>query len=115
VNNNDGTWNWTPAANDTTGVTFSYNVTDGTASVAQTATLDLTPVDNNPNRFYWDPAVGGNGHYYEFVNSDVTWDAAFRGAALKTYAGQLGYLVTVTSDELDFCWVECRNNLGGGK
>jgi Ca2+-binding RTX toxin-like protein len=99
VNNNDGTWNWTPAANDTTGVTFSYNVTDGTASVAQTATLDLTPVDNNPNRFYWDPAVGGNGHYYEFVNSDVTWDAAFRGAALKTYAGQLGYLVTVTSDD----------------
>jgi Ca2+-binding RTX toxin-like protein len=48
VNNNNGTWTWTPAANDTTGVTFTYNVTDGTASVAQTATLDLTPVNDAP-------------------------------------------------------------------
>ena len=48
VANNNATWTWTPAANDTTGVTFTYKVTDGTASVAQTATLDLTPVNDAP-------------------------------------------------------------------
>ena len=48
VANNNATWTWTPAANDTTGMTFTYNVTDGLASVAQTATLDLTPVNDAP-------------------------------------------------------------------
>ena len=48
VDNLDGTWSYTPAANDDTGVTFSYNVSDGAASVAQTATLDLTPVNDAP-------------------------------------------------------------------
>ncbi len=42
VDNGDGTWTFTPAANDDTSVSFSYSVSDGSASVAQTATLDLT-------------------------------------------------------------------------
>ena len=48
VNNNDGTWSYTPAANDDTNVSFSYTVTDGSASVAGSATLDITPVDDTP-------------------------------------------------------------------
>ena len=32
VNNGDGSWSYTPAANDDTGVTFSYSVTDGSLS-----------------------------------------------------------------------------------
>ncbi|WP_071673443.1 cadherin-like domain-containing protein [Nioella nitratireducens] len=34
ADNGDGTWTYTPAANDDTGVTFAYSVSDGTASVA---------------------------------------------------------------------------------
>ena len=48
VDNNNGTWTYTPAANDDTAVSFSYTISDnGTApnSVAGTATLDITPVD----------------------------------------------------------------------
>ena len=48
VDNLDGTWTFTPAANDTTDVTFSYDVTDGIASVATTATMDLLPVNDFP-------------------------------------------------------------------
>ncbi len=48
VDNGDGTWTFTPAANDDTSVSFSYSVSDGSASVAQTATLDLTPVNDAP-------------------------------------------------------------------
>lgn len=49
VNNNDGTWTYTPAPNDDTAVAFSYQVTDGVAApVAATATLDITPVNDAP-------------------------------------------------------------------
>ena len=56
VNNNNGTWSYTPALNDDTSVSFSYTITDnGTTngaadpkSVAGTATLDITPVNDAP-------------------------------------------------------------------
>ena len=49
ADNHDGTWTYTPAANDDTGVTFSYTVDDGhNGSVAASATLDLTPVNDAP-------------------------------------------------------------------
>ena len=49
VNNGNGTWSYTPAANDDTAVTFSYAVTDGVAApVATSATLDITPVNDAP-------------------------------------------------------------------
>ncbi|MBL8378811.1 MAG: cadherin-like domain-containing protein [Burkholderiales bacterium] len=48
VNNGDGTWNYTPAANDDTGVSFTYTVTDGGLSVEGTANLDITPVNDAP-------------------------------------------------------------------
>jgi VCBS repeat-containing protein len=48
VDNGDGTWTFTPDADDDTDVTFSYQVSDGQVSVAQTATLDLTPVNDAP-------------------------------------------------------------------
>ena len=40
VDNGDGTWDYTPAANDDTGVSFTYTVSDGTDTVAGSATLD---------------------------------------------------------------------------
>ena len=49
VDNGNGTWSYTPAANDDTSVTFSYAVTDGIAApVATSATLDITPVNDAP-------------------------------------------------------------------
>ena len=56
TDNGDGTWDFTPASNDDTSVTFSYTITDdGTTdgaadprSVTGSATLDLTPVNDAP-------------------------------------------------------------------
>ena len=48
LDNGDGTWTYTPAANDDTSVSFSYNVTDGTDSVSGSATLDIMPDDDAP-------------------------------------------------------------------
>ncbi len=39
----------------------------------------------------------GTGHYYEFVNSNLSWTAAKPVAAARTYYGLQGYLATVTS------------------
>ena len=36
IDNGDGTWSYTPALNDDTSVSFSYSITDGSASVAGT-------------------------------------------------------------------------------
>ncbi|RVD39104.1 tandem-95 repeat protein [Mesorhizobium sp. M4A.F.Ca.ET.020.02.1.1] len=54
--NGDGTWTYTPDADDDTSVSFSYTITDdGTTnggadplSVAGSATLDITPVNDGP-------------------------------------------------------------------
>src|SRR5207248_3252332 len=49
VDNHDGTWSYSPALNDDTAVSFSYSVTDGVAApVADSATLDITAVDDAP-------------------------------------------------------------------
>ena len=48
VDNGDGTWSYTPAANDNSGVSFSFNIDDGTTSTGSTATLDITPVNDAP-------------------------------------------------------------------
>ena len=48
VDNGNGSWTYTPAANDDTGVSFSYSITDGSLSVAGSATLDITPVNDAP-------------------------------------------------------------------
>ena len=48
VDNHDGTWTYTPAANDDTGAVFNYTVSDGELSASSTATLDLTPVNDAP-------------------------------------------------------------------
>src|SRR5881394_3311125 len=49
VNNGNGTWTYTPAADDDTSVSFSYTINDGQGgSVAGSATLDITPVNDAP-------------------------------------------------------------------
>ena len=49
VDNGNGTWTYTPAANDSSAVSFGYTISDGNGgSVAGSATLDLTPVNDFP-------------------------------------------------------------------
>ena len=48
IDNGDGTWSYTPVANDDTDVSFNYLVTDGTDNVVGTAMLDITPVNDAP-------------------------------------------------------------------
>ncbi|MCO4098666.1 MAG: PEP-CTERM sorting domain-containing protein [Gemmatimonas sp.] len=39
----------------------------------------------------------GNGHYYQFVNTNVDWNGAFAAANASSYLGMQGYLATITS------------------
>ena len=48
TDNHDGTWTYTPAANDDSAASFSYTASDGTLSASSTASLDLTPVNDAP-------------------------------------------------------------------
>lgn len=48
VDNGDGTWSYTPASNDDTSVSFSYTISDGDKTVAGSATMDITPVNDAP-------------------------------------------------------------------
>jgi len=44
-----------------------------------------------------------NGHWYEYVNTQVDWDTARSNALASSYNGLSGYLVTITSaEEQDF-------------
>ena len=65
VDNGDGTWSYTPALNDDTAVSFSYSITDGTDTVAGSATLDITPVNDAPttsrSRSLRSPRTAGRG------------------------------------------------------
>lgn len=45
----------------------------------------------------WTVASGGNGHWYEFIDSNVDWNAAFAAANAATFMGMQGYLATATS------------------
>src|SRR6185503_15400790 len=49
VDNGNGTWTYTPSANDSSSVSFSYTINDGNGgTVAGSAALDLTPVNDAP-------------------------------------------------------------------
>lgn len=47
----------------------------------------------------WTIASGGNGHFYDFISSEslILWGAARDDALSRTYNGQSGYLITLTS------------------
>ncbi|PIQ48252.1 MAG: hypothetical protein COW03_11055, partial [Cytophagales bacterium CG12_big_fil_rev_8_21_14_0_65_40_12] len=84
VDNNNGTWTYTPGSSASHSATASYLVKrdDGTVVFSE------------------------NGHFYEFVSApNISWTAARDAAAARTYNGQQGYLVTITSAaENDFAF-----------
>jgi len=55
---------------------------------------------------YW-----GNGHYYEWVSSNLYWGNVEYYASQRTHEGLTGYLATVTSSgENDFIWDRSKDN-----
>ncbi len=48
VDNGDGSWTFTPAADWNGDVTFDFSVTDGTVTTSSTASLTVTPVNDAP-------------------------------------------------------------------
>jgi hypothetical protein len=46
---------------------------------------------------FWDPASGGNGHWYELSAGTADFAGARAGAAALTHLGTEGHLATVTS------------------
>jgi hypothetical protein len=65
VDNGDGTWTYAPALNNDTEVSFSYTVTDGADSVAGSATLDITPVN--------DPPLGGEDLLQVLTDQEIVF------------------------------------------
>jgi hypothetical protein len=45
----------------------------------------------------WTVASGGNGNYYEYIQTARTWADARAAALASSYLGNAGYLATVTS------------------
>ncbi|MGE4325207.1 MAG: tandem-95 repeat protein [Pseudodonghicola sp.] len=74
--NGDGTWAFTPETDDDTEVTFSFTVTDGVESVAASATLDITAVNDAPVIEAVAPQTTDEGMAIEgqIVASDVDGD-----------------------------------------
>ena len=53
----------------------------------------------------WQIEDGGNGHWYDSVVYNSTWDEAKAHAESQEYNGMKGHLVTITSkEEQDFVW-----------
>jgi VCBS repeat-containing protein len=66
VNNSNGTWSYTPAAGDSSSVTFNYTASDGLATASSTASLDITPVNTAP------PGLDLDGNNSNGGGSDYT-------------------------------------------
>src|SRR6185436_1835074 len=90
VNNGNGTWSYTPAANDDTAVTFSYAVSDGIAApVATTASLDITP----PKSLAITAIASDSGTAGDFITNDTTLTVSGTNGALGA-----GEKIQVSSD-----------------
>ncbi|MCC1493200.1 VCBS domain-containing protein [Cognatishimia sp. F0-27] len=113
IDNNDGTWTFTPDENDDTTVTFTYDVADGITVTPNTATLNLLTVDD-PAETAVDDAfsllesetvigdvLADNGFGPDVDvdgNSQVTAVNGFEGVVGGTLTLQSGALVSVQSD-----------------
>jgi hypothetical protein len=46
----------------------------------------------------WSLTAGGNGHFYEFIPGNITWQQANLDARLRQHLGLNGHLATITSE-----------------
>lgn len=78
---------------NTTLATLSY-YSDDLGEVTVTAEYG-----NNIGNVIHNNGEGGNGHAYIVVNEALPWSQAAAAAETYTFAGQTGYLATITSDQ----------------
>ncbi|MDD2780799.1 cadherin-like domain-containing protein [Sulfuricurvum sp.] len=125
INNYNGTWSLTPAANYNGTISLNYDVSDGTTFVAATATQEVAAVNDAPTLFMGNnisdvaksvtvqadgkilvAGYSGNGPQYDFTlvryNTDGSLDTTFsNNGMVKTDVGtsyDYGSSVTVQTD-----------------
>jgi len=64
---------------------------------SSTRALTSSDITDPSTQFYWDSAIGGNGHIYQFVTNSVSWQTALTASSERQLAGVSGYLATLTS------------------
>lgn len=74
ISNGDGTWSFTPVANDDSGVVFQYDISDGVESVNGSASMDLSPVNDAPNITGILVAAVAEGGSYALTAADLGFD-----------------------------------------
>ncbi|UUZ66767.1 cadherin-like domain-containing protein [Polaromonas sp. P2-4] len=107
--NADGTWRFTPAADFTGTVSFTYSITDGTAAVAGSASLTATAVNDAPSTApvalpaaSEEPVSIGGPATVSFTPPDPSPTTLPPGtAASTTFAGPASAGETVASGEAD--------------
>ncbi|GLC88003.1 S-layer homology domain-containing protein [Lysinibacillus piscis] len=92
------------------GITGTFDATRGELTLSGTTTIanyqtalrnvkfSTTATDWTPRTitFNLGKALPYNGHFYDYVNSNLNWSAAKTEAEGKTYFGRKGYLATIT-------------------
>ena len=105
VDNGNGTWSYTPDPDDDTAVSFSYTVTDGIASTAGTANLDITPVNDAPEVFTASPYETQRNTPLVFstlAGNAVSVDDIDSGTLSVTLAATNGTLTLTQTNGLSF-------------
>jgi len=96
VDNNDGTWTYTPAENDDTEVSFSYTISDGDKTVDGSATLDITSVNDAPVL-----DLSGNNHAYTESFEGLIGSSGWTILSSSTFTGDNGVAWTTTGHNLE--------------
>ena len=92
-------------------ITLFVRVGSITKSVTRSIELDQGPPWNPELVTGAQEPVGQDGHYYDLVKDQVTWEEAVEEAASRTWRGMRGHLATITSarEEGFVFWLLFRN------
>jgi parallel beta-helix repeat protein len=77
------------------GTVVTATATDSAGNTSEFS--NCATVQDETNVFQWTVASGGNGHFYRYVTTPLTWDQAKAAAESTSYRGVQGHLVTITS------------------
>lgn len=81
------------------------NVVAGAILASGAMTVQAAPI-------LWSTASGGNGHYYEYISTPLTWQDAKVAAQGRVFNTLQGYLATVLDQaEFDFILASVTQNL----
>lgn len=90
VDNGNGTWSYTPAPNDDTGVNFTYRVTDGALQAVGTASMDILPVPEPVNiTLSWVAPAQRSDNITPLLLSEIAGYRIYYGSAPGIYPNQV--------------------------